>query len=142
MSSVTFEGGPELAAGLAALTDVRELVTANGVAARALQASARDLAPSRTGSLAGSVVFTEADDGFDVGTNSPYGRWFHVPYLSDGGVTYASKVSRTGHTYGQAIPNNPFLITAVIELDQTLFGDYVTATGDLIDRALASVPRG
>lgn len=142
MSSVTFEGGPELATGLRNLTDLRELVTANGVAARALQSSARTLTPSQSGQLGESITFTENPEGFDVGSNSPYGRWFHVPYLSDGSVTYAEKVSSRGRGYGQRMPNNPFLINAVVELDQTLFGYYVTATGELVDRALAGVPGG
>ena len=144
MSSFTLdiEGGPQLQAGLAALSDVRELEAANGVAARLLETSARNLAPSTTGALSGSIGSTVTPDGFQVGSNIRYARWFHVPFLSDGGVTYAKKVSSRGRSYGQRIPYNPFLNSAQKATEQAQFTAYVEAVDNLVERALAGVPRG
>ena len=140
--TLDIEGGPQLQAGLAALSDVRELVAANGVAARTLSASARKLAPNKSGALASSVGELIGSDGFEVGATVRYARWFHVPFLSDGNVTYAKKVSSRGRSYGQRIPYNPFLNSAVQATEQQMFDAYVEGVDNLVKRALAGVPGG
>lgn len=142
VGSVTFTGGPELVAALGRLSDVRELTAANGVAARTVSASARKLAPSGRGSLSGTIGEQITPTGWQVGSNSPYARWFHVPYLSDGRVKYAKKVSSRGRSYGQRIPYNPFLNSSVAQTETQIVDAYVDGTAHLIDRAMVGVPRG
>lgn len=137
---VTLEGGPELVAALGQLTDTREITAQGTTAGALLQASARDLAPSASGALSGSVDYSVSGNIVNVGSSSPYARWFHVPYLSDGGVRYA-KVDRAGRTYGRPIPDNPFLIRAVLAKQTTVAEGYEQAVADMVARAFSQVPR-
>lgn len=141
MATVEIQGATELAAGLGALSDIREITEAGGLAARTLEGAARELAPSGTGSLASSIEGTVTERTVAVGSRSPYARWFHVPYLSDGNVRYAKRVSSRGRSYGQLIPDNPFMINAALKTQQQIFDGYLDGTVKLVERALASVPR-
>lgn len=141
--SVSLTGGAELAAGLRAIGDVRELNAAGPLAARVITDNARTLVPSVTGALAGTIGTTLLEGGrsVQVGYHSPYARWFHVPYLSEGGVQYAKKISSRGRSYGQRIPYNPWLITAIFNRQQEIFDLYFDATEALVERAFAGVPK-
>lgn len=141
MTTVEITGATELLAGLSQLTDVREITEAGTAAARTLETAARDLAPSTSGTLSGSIGATVTERTVAVGSSSPYARWFHVPYLSDGGVAYAKKVSTRGRGYGQRIPNNPFFVNAARKVQTQLFDGYLKGTVALVERALANVPR-
>lgn len=134
---ITLRGGPELAIGLAALKDTREITAASSMAGRTIALAASQFVPNDSGELAGSIEVTEDERRVTVGSNSPYARWFHVPTLSEGNVGYAKKTSRRGRSYGQRIPDDPFLFNAVEESKDDVFEGFVTAVGDLIDRALS-----
>lgn len=142
MLTVTLRGGPEVVAALRGLSDTRELSAANPTAARIMRDAGRGLIRSRSGTLAASVADASNEDGFRVGSDSRYARWFHVPFLSQGAVKYAKKVSRRGNPFGQRIPYNPFLISAARSTEAAVVDQYVRAVGALIDRAWAGVPRG
>lgn len=130
---VTLRGGPELADALRSLADVREIDAATAEAARLVQNEAASEAP---GSLGDTVDFTEDKRRVEIGSDSPYSRWFHVPYLSEGNVLYAKKESKRGRSYGQRIPDNPWLFRAAKAVQDDVRDAYITAVGDLIDRAL------
>lgn len=131
---ITLRGGPELAAGLTALKDVREITAAGAEAGRLIQTEAAAEAP---GSLGDTVQISEDERTVEVGSDSDYARWFHVPSLSEGGVLYAKKTSRRGRTYGQRIPDNPWLLNAAKNVQDDVRDTYLAAVGDLIDRALS-----
>lgn len=140
--TVEFVGGPELQAGLQSLTDLREIDAAVGIADRTMALAIGSLVPYGQGSLGQTLESTVTDRQVDMGYRSPYARWFHVPYLSEGSVQYAKKTSSRGRSYGQRIPNNPWMILAMRTKDAELGGIFITAVGQMIDRALAWVPRG
>lgn len=133
---IVIRGGPELAGALEGLMDTREVDAAKGVAGRTVQDAVLERVPSDSGDLAASIEFTEDDRSVTIGSNSPYARWFHVPTLSEGGVTYAKKESRRGRSYGQRIPDDPFIIDAIESVEDDVVDAYATAVGDLVDRAL------
>lgn len=132
--AVTLDGADQLAEGFRAMVDTRDIVAASGVAARTVAAAAQEFIPSDSGELAGSIEFTEDDRTVTIGSNSPYARWFHVPHLSEGGVLYAKKSSTRGRSYGQRIPDNPFMIDAAQSVEEEIVSAYGDAVEGMIGR--------
>lgn len=139
--TVTVTGADEVVRALQQLGDTTELDAA-GVASRTLLAdTAREYAPSVSGSLQGSIGSVQSGTAHHIGSDSPYARWFHVPFLSDGGVRYA-KMDRAGRTFGRIIPDNPFLARAATTKQEQVADTYLRAVQAWIVRAFAGVPRG
>jgi hypothetical protein len=133
---VTLEGAAELEQGFQALADTTDIATANGAAGQLVADIAAEFVPDDSGELASTIDYTETDAGVVIGSDSPYARWFHVPFLSQGGVTYAKKESRRGRSYGQRIPDNPFMFQAAEAAEEQIKQLYDDGVAAAIDKAL------
>lgn len=133
---VTLDGGPELEDGFRALADTSDIATANGAAGALVADIAAGFVPEESGDLSSTIDYTETDQGVVIGSDSDYARWFHVPFLSHGGVTYAKKQSRRGRSYGQRIPDNPFMIQAAEAAEEQIQQLYDGAVADAVEKAL------
>lgn len=142
VASVELVGGPELVAAFQRLTtQPPEFVAAQNAAGNLLATEARSLAPRGAGTLSENIKFSVGGNLVDVGSYSPYARWFHVPYLSEGGVQAAKKLSSKGRPYTQTIPNNPFMIKAAFFKQLDVFAEYIKGVGAWIDSAMSGVPK-